>query len=157
MDPLPPEAVLALIVPRPIFPPTRRIPPFEMVIEPTPGAALAAAEDAKEVMIIGGEDVFGLFLPQATRIYLTRVDAVVEGDARFPGFDSRAWTLLHSELHAEDERHAHARDLREHQQHQRRDGAPAVAPDGTPQRDDQPLPAWFLRAASAGPGRRGKG
>jgi len=39
----------------------------------SPAAALRAAGDVDEVMIIGGGEIYDLFLNQATRIYLTRV------------------------------------------------------------------------------------
>jgi dihydrofolate reductase len=52
-------------------------------------AALAAGAD--EVMVIGGEQIYRLFLDRADRIYLTEVHAEVDGDARFPAFDRTAW------------------------------------------------------------------
>ena len=49
--------------------------------------ALAAAADAPELVVIGGNAVFDLALPHANRIYLTEVEAAPEGDVVFPGFD----------------------------------------------------------------------
>ncbi len=58
----------------------------------SPEAALARADDADEVMIIGGAEIYRLFLPQAERIYLTRVDTEVEdADAWFPPIDEAEW------------------------------------------------------------------
>ena len=71
-------------------------------------AAEAAAGDSGELMVIGGGEIFQFFLPHASRIYLTRVDAEVEGDARFPAIDPAEWRLVSSEFHAADARHAHA-------------------------------------------------
>lgn len=65
----------------------------------SPAAALAAAADAAEAMIIGGSQVYELFLPKASRLYLTRVHVDIEGDAYFPDFDETAWHLLSSEAH----------------------------------------------------------
>ena len=65
----------------------------------SPAAALAAASDAAEIMIIGGSQVYELFLPKASRLYLTRVHVVVEGDAWFPEIDEGDWQLLDSESH----------------------------------------------------------
>ena len=45
----------------------------------------------EEVFVVGGEQLYKLFLPYAKNIYLTTVFAVVEGDARFPFFDTRKW------------------------------------------------------------------
>ena len=53
----------------------------------SPAAALRAAGDVDEVMIIGGGEIYELFMNQATRIYLTRVDTEIEGDAFFPEFE----------------------------------------------------------------------
>lgn len=66
----------------------------------TPAAALRAAADAEEVMIIGGSQIYELFLPQARRLYLTRVHAELDGDAFFPAVDETAWKLVESESHA---------------------------------------------------------
>jgi dihydrofolate reductase len=55
--------------------------------------ALAYAGESDEVMIIGGADVYQAFLPMAERIYLTRVRASVDGDARFPDLDPDDWTV----------------------------------------------------------------
>lgn len=63
-----------------------------------------AGTAADEVMIIGGSQIYDLFLPDADRIYLTRVHAEVDGDAYFatPGADD--WELVADERHAADER-----------------------------------------------------
>ena len=60
-------------------------------------AAMAAAEHSSvksgidEVMIIGGEQIYTMTLATADRLYLTEVDAVVEGDAFFPPLDLTHW------------------------------------------------------------------
>ena len=71
-------------------------------------AALAAAGDAAEVMVIGGSQVYALFLPDADRLYLTRVHAEVEGDAFFPAISEAEWRLVDEEHHGADERNEHA-------------------------------------------------
>ena len=73
--------------------------------------ALDLVEDADEVMIIGGGQVYRDFLPHADRIYLTRVQADVEGDTYFPDIDEAGWRLVSSEAHAADEKHAYAFDV----------------------------------------------
>ena len=67
--------------------------------------AVLAAEAAAEIMVIGGADLFRLFLPRATRIHLTRVHGDIEGDVLWPALDD-TWGVVESELHAADERHA---------------------------------------------------
>jgi dihydrofolate reductase len=54
--------------------------------------ALARTSDPHP-MIIGGEQIFRLALPLATRMLLTEVDFEVEGDTFFPPFDPLQWTV----------------------------------------------------------------
>ncbi len=66
----------------------------------SPAAALSVAGDAEEIMIIGGSQIYDLFLPKAGRLYITRVDAVVDGDAYFPTIDDNDnWTLIETVAH----------------------------------------------------------
>lgn len=69
-------------------------------------AALALAGPG-EVAIIGGAEIFALFLPRADRIELTEIDAAPEGDAMVPAFTG--WRELSREAHpAEGDRPGHA-------------------------------------------------
>ena len=54
-------------------------------------------DDIDEVMLIGGAQLYRAALPQADRIYLTRVDADFEADAFFPVIDETAWREVHRE------------------------------------------------------------
>jgi dihydrofolate reductase len=78
------------------------------IVVDSPEAARGAAGKAGELMVIGGEEIYRLFLPQASRIYLTRVDTAVAGDTLFPELDPDEWLLVLQEAHAADARHAHA-------------------------------------------------
>ena len=60
-------------------------------------AAIDAAGDAEEVMIIGGGEIYRQFLPLADRIYLTRVKVELQGDADFPPLDESEWTVAAEE------------------------------------------------------------
>lgn len=53
--------------------------------------ALRVAEDAQEMVVIGGALLYEQILPQIQRMYLTRVHTVVEGDVWFPEFDLNQW------------------------------------------------------------------
>lgn len=64
--------------------------------------ALAAAGDAEEVMIIGGGEIYRLFLPVTDRIYMTRVNADVEGDTYLDKIDPHLWDVRSSESFASD-------------------------------------------------------
>ena len=66
--------------------------------------AIAMAGDAEEIMVIGGSQVYELFLPVAQRLYLTRVHADVNGDAFFPAVDEDEWQLVSDEAHSADRR-----------------------------------------------------
>jgi dihydrofolate reductase len=59
----------------------------------------AADDGVDEVCVIGGRAIFELALPRAKRLYLTEVQAEVEGDVRFPDFDESAWTEVSREEH----------------------------------------------------------
>jgi len=50
-------------------------------------AALEAAGEAPEVMVLGGAQIYAAALPRADRMVLTHVDAEVPGDTRFPEVD----------------------------------------------------------------------
>ena len=54
------------------------------------------AEDdgQSEVCVIGGVSLFQLALPRARRVYLTEVDAEIEGDVVLPPFDEGEWVTV---------------------------------------------------------------
>ena len=68
-------------------------------------AALHAAGDAPEVMVIGGAELFRTLLPRASRLHLTRVHGNIEGDVFWPAPDDRQWRVVERESHSADERH----------------------------------------------------
>ena len=84
-------------------------------------AMLAAIQSAKaiakragvgEVFVIGGESVYRRALPLANRIYLTEVEAEVEGDVYFPDFDESEFREIAREYRAAGEKNDHAFTLR---------------------------------------------
>ncbi len=77
------------------------------VVVHSPEEALAAAGDASEIMIIGGEDIYRLYLPQADRVELTVVHADIGGDTFFPELPGE-WTETARRERAADERNPHA-------------------------------------------------
>ena len=70
--------------------------------------ALVAAGNVEEAMVIGGAALYELALPQADRIYLTRVRAELEGDAWFPPLDLSQWGEVWREDHPADAKHAYS-------------------------------------------------
>lgn len=71
-------------------------------------AALVAAGDAPEVMVIGGAQLYAAALPRATRIQLTRIHADIPGDTLFPAPDPAQWREVARVARAADARNAHA-------------------------------------------------
>ena len=68
-------------------------------------AAMEAAGDVEEIMVIGGGEIYRQVLPHADRIYMTRLQAELEGDTRFPELDMDEWEVSSvEEFPAGDER-----------------------------------------------------
>ncbi|MGB1090534.1 MAG: dihydrofolate reductase [Oceanobacter sp.] len=55
------------------------------------GTRLAVQDGVDEVMVIGGANIYGQVISLVERMYLTEVDAKIEGDAHFPLFDRDDW------------------------------------------------------------------
>jgi len=68
------------------------------VVHDVAGAIAAAGDDAA-VSIIGGADIFQLFLPIADRIELTEVHGDIAGDVTLPPFDPARWREVSREDH----------------------------------------------------------
>ena len=62
------------------------------------GKAACEAAGAEEIMVIGGEQIYRMCIENADRLYLTQVDAEVEGDAFFPDIDLDAWHQVDMKL-----------------------------------------------------------
>lgn len=69
----------------------------------SPEEALAAA-NASHVAVIGGAEIYALFLPLADRIEWTEVHASPDGDTMFPAFDRGAWHEAAREHHGAEGR-----------------------------------------------------
>ncbi|RXU20575.1 diacylglycerol kinase [Pseudomonas syringae] len=54
----------------------------------------AQEQGVDEVMLIGGAQLYAQGLPEADRLYLTRVALSPDGDAWFPEFDTAQWALV---------------------------------------------------------------
>lgn len=103
--------------------------PGELLVCGSLDAALERLRDAEgrsEVFVIGGGEVYLLALPRTRRLYLTRVEARVDGDARFPDLDPAHWRLTEDTRHAADEHHAFAFRFQTYE----RTAPPVAPPDG---------------------------
>lgn len=64
---------------------------------------------SNELVIMGGGELYGKFLPIAQRLYLTFIDlAIDDGDTYFPDYQSMSWHKSACEGHDADERNPHS-------------------------------------------------
>lgn len=66
---------------------------------------IAEKNYVKECYVIGGAEIYQLFLPHTNRIYLTRVHQSFEADSFFPDFNKDEWELITNTGFDPDEKH----------------------------------------------------
>lgn len=71
-------------------------------------AILANTAEASETMIIGGAQLYQQFLPMTERLYLTLIDAKLDGDAFFPDYNISEWKESFREQHNADSKNAYS-------------------------------------------------
>ena len=59
-------------------------------------------------MVIGGGEIYRMFLSIADRVELTRVHTTLDGDTTFPELVESDWLCNESTSHKTDDRHAYA-------------------------------------------------
>ena len=70
---------------------------------------IAAEQDSlSEFFVIGGSSLYEEAMPHATRLYVTQIEAVIEGDVSFPEINWAGWSSIRNERHEPDADHAHA-------------------------------------------------
>ncbi|WP_300390250.1 dihydrofolate reductase [Henriciella sp.] len=74
--------------------------------------AIAARDGENEVFIIGGESLYRRALPMTDVLYISEIDADVEGDTVFPSFDESAFREVATKPFEKNERNDHAFKLR---------------------------------------------
>jgi dihydrofolate reductase len=72
---------------------------------------IATAENPQEVFIIGGAEIYHQGFSVANKLYLTEIDADIEGDTFFPTFDKSKWTEVSRVHHTTDDRHKYPFDF----------------------------------------------
>ena len=65
--------------------------------------AIKAAKGSKEIMVIGGAEIYKLFLPIADRLYLTKVHGKFKGDTYFPEFNENEWIKVKEKFVEKDD------------------------------------------------------
>ncbi|HHX8642861.1 TPA: type 3 dihydrofolate reductase [Vibrio diabolicus] len=68
--------------------------------------ALDVAGDAEEVMIIGGGAIYAACLPMANKLYVTHIEAAIDGDTQFPDWGDQ-FKETYSETYQADEKNAY--------------------------------------------------
>lgn len=68
---------------------------------------VAKETDSKELMVIGGGEIYKTLFDKAKRIYLTRVEAEPEADTFFPSLNPKEWNLISQQNHEADEKNAY--------------------------------------------------
>jgi dihydrofolate reductase len=58
------------------------------------GFELAGLSGEDEVMLIGGAQLYASCMPYVDRMYVTEVDAMIDGDAHFPAILAPDWKLV---------------------------------------------------------------
>jgi dihydrofolate reductase len=69
--------------------------------------AIRECDGAEEAMVMGGASLYEQFLARADKLYLTLVDAELEGDTWFPEWDKSQWHQLSRQDHSADEKNDH--------------------------------------------------
>jgi dihydrofolate reductase len=67
--------------------------------------AIEACNGDEEVFIIGGGNIYKQSLSRIDKLYVTFVDAELNGDVFFPRIDFTEWREVFSEFHTKDEKH----------------------------------------------------
>jgi dihydrofolate reductase len=75
------------------------------------GIEFARKAKETELFIIGGSEVYQLALPYATHLYLTEIEAELDGDAHFPDVDYSQWKQVSRNHHLSDDRHKFSFDF----------------------------------------------
>lgn len=73
--------------------------------------ALAVAGDVEEIMVIGGGAIYAHCLPAANRLYITHINASIDGDTQFPEYDLNEWNRVASEVRQPDDKNQYELDF----------------------------------------------
>lgn len=66
-------------------------------------SAVDFVKDSEEIMLIGGGELFKQYLPKADKLYLTQIQAEIEGDTFFPEINWNEWNIEFEEYREKDE------------------------------------------------------
>ncbi len=73
--------------------------------------ALTLAGEVEEVMVIGGGAIYEHCLASAHRLYITHINAEIDGDTKFPEYDLNVWKKIASDKRNVDEKNSYELDF----------------------------------------------
>lgn len=73
--------------------------------------AIGSCSASEEIIIMGGGQLYQQMMPLADKLYITLVDAEVEGDTLFPQWNLDEWIETGRNTHSKDAKHAFAFDF----------------------------------------------
>ena len=73
-------------------------------------SAVNFVKDSEEIVLLGGGELFKQYLPKADKLYLTQIQAEIEGDTFFPELNWNEWKIEYDEYRQADENNVY--DLR---------------------------------------------
>lgn len=69
--------------------------------------SLAQKQQPDEVFIIGGGNIYQQVLPLIDWLYLTHIDAELQGDTYFPDYLPEQWQVIYQQDHQADEKNSY--------------------------------------------------
>lgn len=72
----------------------------------------ATDDGVEEFCVIGGSALFEMAAPRARRMYVTEIEADIEGDVHFPAIDESQWREVSATHHPADDKNEYAFTLR---------------------------------------------
>lgn len=69
-------------------------------------AVVDYCEAEKEIMIVGGAQIYQLFLADITKLYITKVHTSIKADTYFPKIDFSKWQEIERQEYKKDDKHA---------------------------------------------------
>ncbi len=64
--------------------------------------ALHKYSNTQELIVIGGSSIYKQALPFAQKLYITKIDAIFNGDSYFPQFNQKIWQIISNKPHKID-------------------------------------------------------
>ena len=96
-----------IVISRQIEPTDNKISNVSWVKSIDEAISLAQAQQPDEVFIIGGGNIYQQVLPLIDRLYLTHIDAELQGDTYFPDYLPEQWQVIYQEDHQADEKNSY--------------------------------------------------